>query len=164
MSGPEPTWPSVQPRARPRRRSSAASSDTSPVRSTGSSLPRPHIAPRFQGLDEHRSITSAWKGNSTKFVTRSGHLAYMIRFVLALRSDPSSSRVPLELPPSQERYPAFLLPLQRILAAWTGARFNFALTEFSEVRLLGVLRSSPNPSSKMFWAPHRRTKDRGPVV
>src|SRR5215211_1303169 len=62
MSGPEPTWPSVQPRARPRRRSSAASSDTSPVRSTGSSLPRPHIAPRFQGLDEHRSITtSAWK-------------------------------------------------------------------------------------------------------
>src|SRR5215212_1978400 len=115
MSGPEPTWPSVQPRARPRRRSSAASSDTSPVRSTGSSLPRPHIAPRFQGLDEHRSITSAWKGNSTKFVSRSGHLAYMIRFVLALRSDPSSSRVPLELPPSQERYPAFLLPLRPIL-------------------------------------------------
>src|SRR5215208_7860120 len=58
MSGPEPTSPSVQPRARPRRRSSAASSDTSPVRSTGSSLPLPHIAPQFQGLDEHRSITS----------------------------------------------------------------------------------------------------------
>src|SRR5215213_2025813 len=70
MSGPEPTWPSVQPRARPRRRSSAASSDTSPVRSTGSSLPRPHIAPRFQGLDEHRSITSAWKGDSQKFAKK----------------------------------------------------------------------------------------------
>src|SRR5215213_3062090 len=134
MSGPEPTWPSVQPRARPRRRSSAASSDTSPVRSTGSSLPRPHIAPRFQGLDEHRSITSAWNKNSPKFVTRSGHLAYMIRFVLALRSDPSSSRVPLELPPSQEeRYPAFLLPLRRILGRLDRCSI--------QIRLNGVLGS-----------------------
>src|SRR5215208_3539970 len=67
MSGPEPTWPSVQPRARPRRRSSAASSDTSPVRSTGSSLPRPHIAPRFQGLDEHRSICETHSSGATRW-------------------------------------------------------------------------------------------------
>src|SRR5215207_6365375 len=42
--------------------------------------------------------------------------------------------------PSQERSPAFLSsPRQIHWAAWIGARFNFALTEFSEVRLNGIL-------------------------
>jgi transposase len=41
-----------------RHRLNRHGNDTSPVRSTGSSLPRPpYTVPRFQGLDEHRSIT-----------------------------------------------------------------------------------------------------------
>ena len=58
---------------------------------------------------------SAWKVNSQKVVWRNGHLAYMIRFVLALRSDLSSSRVHSRTPPSQERFPACLSPPRRIL-------------------------------------------------
>ena len=41
-------------------------------------------------------------------------------------------------------------------SAWKGNSANFVLTEFYEVRL--------KTNSQKFWAPHRHTKDRGPVV
>ena len=61
---------------------------------------------------------SAWKGNSKKFVWGSGHLAYMIRFALALRFDLSSSRVhSLELPPPKRALPGFSLsPSAKVVA------------------------------------------------
>jgi hypothetical protein len=74
------------------------------------------MMPCVETLRTYRDYApSAWKVNPQKFVSRSGHLAYMIRFVLALRSDLSSSRVHSGTPPSQERSPACLLPPRRIL-------------------------------------------------
>jgi hypothetical protein len=52
---------------------------------------------------------SAWKVNSQKVVWRNGHLAYMIRFVLALRSDLSSSRVHSGTPPLPRALPGLSL-------------------------------------------------------
>ena len=74
------------------------------------------MMPCVETLRTYRDYApSAWKVNPQKFVSRSGHLAYMIRFVLALRSDLSSSRVHSGTPPSQERSLACLLPPRRIL-------------------------------------------------
>jgi hypothetical protein len=50
---------------------------------------------------------SAWNRLSQKFVSRSGHLAYMICFVLVLRSDLSSSRVPSGTSPLPRALPGF---------------------------------------------------------
>src|SRR5215208_5292037 len=41
------------------------------------------------------------------------HLGYVLWSALRVQSDPSSSRVPSESSPSQERGPAFLLPVSR---------------------------------------------------
>jgi len=56
----------------------------------------------------------------------------MIRPVALLRFDRQAGRL-LELPPSQEREPAFLLPVSAILDLLDRGCANFALTQFSEV-------------------------------
>jgi hypothetical protein len=59
-------------------------------------------------------------------VSKSGQLAYMICSVPALRFDRLAGR-PLDLPPSQECGPAFLLPVQAVQVPRTESVPNFAL-------------------------------------
>jgi hypothetical protein len=92
---------------------------------------------------------SAWKGNSKKFVSRSGHLAYMICFVWALRSDRQAGH-PLELPLLKVRGPAFLLLASAVLAPLGRG--------YAELLHNGVLRSSSSESSPLRQMHHRTSQ------
>jgi hypothetical protein len=96
--------------------------------------------------------------NSAKSLPRSGHLAYMLRLVHPLRSYPSS-RAPSESPPSQERGPAFLLPLFTLVRASAVLRTSevrssekLARRTFSEVLEEGYrVGASPHKISRPEW-------------
>src|SRR5215208_40896 len=81
---------------------------------------------------------SAWKRNSQKFGSRSGHLAYMLCSVPLLRSD-SQAGHPLDLP---------LPRAARLSCLPASAVLGHLGQDYAELRLLGILRSphSPGPA------------------
>jgi hypothetical protein len=87
------------------------------------------VAPPLTSALIHRS---AWKRNSQKFVSRSGHLAYMLCSVPLLRSD-SQAGHPLDLP---------LPRAARLSCLPASAVLGHLGRDYAELRLYGVLRSS----------------------
>src|SRR5215216_5054863 len=104
---------------------------------------------------------SAWKVNSRKFVSRNGHLAYMIRFVLALRACADrAAAAPLEKraqsAQSSGELPSFPVKERICARASTLPHRTYMATICCPFARKGGLSSSGMPSSSHTRPSHLR--------